>query len=177
MEESFALKTWEPILGPVMQGECPTTIEELLGTVLGINLEGPWAAGGFDVDGPQVVWALGLMVYNWVVYTNQTYAKIACISKKLLDMGVLSLVTSQLLSIYSPHVQLGFPPPKHRKRAGKPTSSLADCSGKMDRPQGMPPRSVDTVDGRNIANKLRLVVDIPLFTGFYASQVQVVQDF
>lgn len=54
----------------------------------------PWrslAAGGFDVDGPQVVfWALGLMVYNWV-YTNQTYAKIACIFKKLLDMGVLSL--------------------------------------------------------------------------------------
>ena len=36
-------------------------------------------------------------------------------------------------------------------------------------------KNVRTVDGRNPANQLRLVVEIPLFTRFYASQV--VQDF
>ena len=70
------LKTWEPILGPPMQGECPTTIEELLGTVLGINLEGPWLLVGSMLMTDGGLFGARLMVYNWV-YTNKTYAKIA----------------------------------------------------------------------------------------------------
>ena len=59
-----------------------------------------------------------------------------------------------------------FPPTQASQEGSQDNFEPCRWKGKWVGPRLSLPRSVDAVDGRNIANKLRLVVDIPLFTGF-----------